>query len=73
MWSSRWRRQVVSEGPLKGPDGTSGAAGSSADNDEWVLFSGVVIDGAIRGSQETRCDVATSLMDSRQIKSQEQL
>ncbi len=40
MCSNRWRRHVVSEGPLKGPDGTSVAVDAATDDDERVLWSG---------------------------------
>ena len=36
---NRWRRHVKSEGPLKGPDGTSVAVDVTTDDAELVLWS----------------------------------
>ena len=40
MCSKRCRRHVVSEGPLKGPDGTSVAMDVATDDNEQVLSNG---------------------------------
>lgn len=47
MCSSRCRRQVVSEGPLKGPEGSSVAMDAGTDEDEWVRSSGGAVGGVI--------------------------
>lgn len=51
MCSSRRRRHVVSEGPLRGPDGTSVASNATTDDEERFLWNGIGIDsdGAIAG------------------------
>ena len=59
MCSNRRRRHVVSEGPLRGPDGTSVASDAATDDEERVLWNGGGIgsDGAmlvgIRGKERS--------------------
>jgi hypothetical protein len=53
MWSSRCRRQVVSEGPLKGPDGTSVTSDAATDEVECVRSSEGAV-GRAMGHPESR-------------------
>ncbi len=60
MCSSRWRRHVVSEGPLKGPDGTSVVMvlmDAAIDGDESVLSSGGAAGAAILRPQAVVIEV----------------
>lgn len=49
----RWRRHVVSEGPLRGPQGTSVVVDVAMEVVEYDLSSGAGSEGAIRGPSKS--------------------